>query len=69
MLLLLPVAWLLDRRQRWAALVPLSLALPVVAITPAAAYPICFVVMLLAPLLLVREPASRGSSTVEAAIT
>jgi hypothetical protein len=68
MLLLLPVTWLLDRRQWWAALVPLALALPVVAITPAATYPICFLAMLLAPLL-VREPASRGSSTVEAAIT
>jgi hypothetical protein len=49
MLLLLPVAWLVDRRRWWGALVPLALALPVVSITPAIAYPICFVVMLLAP--------------------
>jgi alpha-1,2-mannosyltransferase len=46
MLLLLPVAWLLDRRLWWAALVPLALAWPVVSITPPAAYPIAFVACL-----------------------
>ena len=50
MLLLLPVAWLLDRRLWWAALVPLVLGLPVVELTPRVAYPICFAVMLVAPL-------------------
>ena len=39
MLLLLPVAWLLERRRWWAALVPLALGLPVVWIS-AIAYPI-----------------------------
>jgi hypothetical protein len=59
MLLLLPVAWWLERRRWWAALVPLALALPVVSITPAIAYPICFIVMLLAPLLVrAREAAA-----------
>ena len=50
MLLLLPVAWLLDRRMWWAALIPLALGLPVVEITPRIAYPICFAIMLVAPL-------------------
>ena len=50
MLLLLPVAWLLDRRMWWAALIPLALGLPVVEITPRIAYPICFAIMLVAPI-------------------
>lgn len=45
-LLLLPVAWLLDRGAWWAALVPLALSLPLVDVTPAAAYPIAFLVVL-----------------------
>jgi len=51
MLLLLPVAYLLDRGRWWAALVPLALSVLVVQITPPIAYPICFAVMLVAPLL------------------
>jgi hypothetical protein len=63
MLLLLPVAWLLDRRAWWAALIPLALAWPVVSITPPAAYPICFAVCLAAPLLV---RARHGRSTLAA---
>lgn len=57
MLLLLPVAWLLARRQWWAALIPLATSLPLLAVTPPAAYPVAFFVTL-AALFLVREPAS-----------
>jgi hypothetical protein len=46
MLLLLPVAYLLGRRQWWAAVVPLATAVFVIGITPAAAYPIVFWVTL-----------------------
>ena len=42
MLLLLPVAYLLERRQWWAAIVPLALGIVVIGVTPAAAYPIAF---------------------------
>lgn len=52
MLLLLPVAYLLDRGHWWAALVPLALSVVVVGVTPAIAYPICFGVMLVAPLVI-----------------
>jgi alpha-1,2-mannosyltransferase len=61
MLLLLPVAWLLERRRWWAALVPLALAWPAVAITPPVAYPLAFAVCLVAPLLVARgSPAAPG---------
>ncbi len=51
MLLLLPVAWLLDRRRWWAALIPLATATPIVllGIVPAAIYPVLFAAGLLAP--------------------
>jgi hypothetical protein len=48
LLLLLPVAWLLDRGRLWAALVPLATAIFLVGITPGIAYPIVFWIMLLA---------------------
>jgi hypothetical protein len=48
MLLLLPVAWLLDRGHRWAVLIPLATSLPLVQATPAAAYPLAFAVTLVA---------------------
>jgi hypothetical protein len=53
MLLLLPVAWLLERRRWWAALIPLATATPIVllAIVPAAIYPVLFGLGLAAPLL------------------
>jgi hypothetical protein len=51
MLLLLPVAWLLERRRWWAALIPLATATPIVllAIVPAAIFPILFGIGLVAP--------------------
>jgi Glycosyltransferase family 87 len=66
MLLLLPVAWLLERRQRWAALIPLALALPVVWITPPIAYPVCFAVMLVAPVIVAARSSGRQELRLEA---
>ena len=48
LILLLPVAWLIDRGRIWAALIPLVSATPLVGITPTIAYPILFWVTLLA---------------------
>ena len=48
LILLLPVAWLLDRRQWWAALIPLVSATLLIGITPPIAYPIAFWVSLAA---------------------
>ncbi len=48
MLLLLPVAYLLERRQWWALLVPLATAVFLIGVTPAPAYPIAFWVTLVA---------------------
>ncbi len=48
MLLVLPVAYLLERRHWWAVLVPLSAAVFLIGVTPAAAYPIAFWVTLIA---------------------
>jgi hypothetical protein len=49
-ILLLPVAWLLHRGVWWAAIVPLATSILVVFVTPPAAYPTLFVVVLLAVL-------------------
>lgn len=51
MLLLLPVAWLLERRRWWATVIPLATATPIVllGIVPAAIYPALFGLGLLAP--------------------
>ncbi len=46
--LLLPVAWLLSRRQWWAALLPLATAMPLLLVTPAVVYPLEFWVALVA---------------------
>ncbi len=46
LLLLLPVAWAIDRGWWWAAAVPLALSLPLVGLTPDVAYPITFVACL-----------------------
>jgi alpha-1,2-mannosyltransferase len=64
MLLLLPVAWLLERRRWWAALIPLAMSIIVVSITPAVAYPISFGLALVVVLAVgIRErSASRQSS-------
>ena len=47
-LLLLPVAYLLDRGQWWAVAIPLLTSLPLLGLVPAAIYPIEFVVCLIA---------------------
>ena len=49
-LLLLPVGWLLERRQWWAIVVPLSMSIPLVGVAPAAVYPVAFVACLVAPI-------------------
>jgi alpha-1,2-mannosyltransferase len=54
-LLLLPVALLLERGQWWAALLPLATALPVLGIVPAAVYPIEFLICLIGPILVGRR--------------
>ncbi len=59
MLLLLPIAWLLERRRWWAALIPLASATPIVllGIVPAAVYPVLFWLGLVTPPLVAgREP-------------
>lgn len=56
MLLLLPVAWLLEQRRRWAALIPLATSVPLLSITPPVVYPIVFFACLLGPTILAREP-------------
>jgi alpha-1,2-mannosyltransferase len=55
LLLLLPVAWLLARRQWWAILVPLATSIPLVGVTPPVVYPLVFFVCLLAPILVERR--------------
>ena len=50
MLLLLPVAWLLDRGQWWAAAIPLATTLTLLLPIPAAVYPAAFWVALVAVL-------------------
>lgn len=48
LLLLLPVAWLLERGRWWAVLIPLATAVPFVEVIPAIAYPAAYWVTLLA---------------------
>jgi hypothetical protein len=48
LLLLLPVAWLVDRGYLWAVLIPLATSTVITQITPAIAYPVTFWVTLLA---------------------
>jgi hypothetical protein len=47
MLLLLPVAWLLERRQWWAIAIPVATSVVLVGVAPAAIYPIVFVASLI----------------------
>ena len=47
-LLLLPVAWLMAHGRRWAVLIPLATSLPLVWLTPLAAYPVLFAITLVA---------------------
>lgn len=48
MLLLLPVAYLLERRHWWAAAIPLASSVFLIGFTPPAAYPIAFWLTLIA---------------------
>ena len=56
-ILLLPTAWLLTRRQWWGVAIPLATSLPLLPIAPAAIYPAAFIVSLLAPFTAARRPA------------
>ena len=57
MLLLLPVAWLLDRGRWWAAAIPLLTSIPMVGIVPGAVYPLSYWLTLAALMLVgLREP-------------
>ena len=68
-ILLLPVAWLLERRQWWAAAVPLATSIFVVGIVPSAIYPLVFAIGLFAPLVITREaPESEQSMTLDSAL-
>jgi hypothetical protein len=44
--LLLPIAWLLDRGRWWIALIPVALSLPLVDLAPPIFYPVSFFVVL-----------------------
>jgi alpha-1,2-mannosyltransferase len=48
LILLLPVAWLLERRQWWAALVPIAMTWVLLPYVPNDFYPLAFYVLLLA---------------------
>jgi hypothetical protein len=60
LLLLLPVAWLLDRGRWWAALIALASSVVLVGVTPPVVYPLAFAVTL-AALFVEREPVSSRS--------
>jgi hypothetical protein len=64
-MLLLPVAWLLERRQWWAAAVPLATSILVVGIVPSVIYPVVFAIGIIAPLVITREPAPSTSASPE----
>lgn len=48
LMLLLPVAWLISRGQRWTALVPLATSVPLVSVIPPVTYAVVYWVTLLA---------------------
>lgn len=58
--LLLPIAWLLERRQWWAAAIPLAVSIPLVGVTPGVVYAGAFGVVLLALVALGRRSAIFG---------
>jgi hypothetical protein len=64
-MLLLPVAWLLDRGWWWAAVIPLGMALPLgaAAITPIATYPIAYLAALIAVVAADRGPLAAPAAT------
>jgi hypothetical protein len=49
LLLLLPVAWLLERGQWWAVAIPLATSLPLIGLMPSAVYPVVFAAGLVGP--------------------
>jgi len=51
LILLLPVAWLLERRQWWAVVVPVSQAWVLLPVMPTAIYPLAFYAVLIGLLL------------------
>jgi hypothetical protein len=67
MLLLLPVAWLVERRQWWAVAIPLATSVVLVGAIPAWAYPAAFWVALIALLAVGRRaqpaPSRRQSAS------
>ena len=68
--LLLPVAWLLERRQWWAVAIPLATSLPLIGFVPAAVYPAVFAVGFVAPFavdLAVRRPRTRADVPIPSA--
>ncbi len=65
MLLLLPVAYLIDRGRAWAAAIPLAMSVPLVWLIPAWAYPLAFLVTL-AAVALVRVDGHPPPATVAA---
>jgi hypothetical protein len=62
--LLLPVAWLLDRGHWWAIVVPIATSLPLIGVTPAITYPLVFGLCLVAPIVVGwRRPMTTGAQT------
>jgi hypothetical protein len=60
--LLLPTAWLVANRARWAVVIPLATSLPLLWIVPAAIYPIVFWVALVGPFTVrIRHVAAGGA--------
>jgi alpha-1,2-mannosyltransferase len=57
MLLLLPVAWLLEQRQWWAVAIPLATSIVLIGLMPSPIYPILFGVCLVAPIAVGRRRA------------
>ena len=55
--LLLPVAWLLERGQWWAVALPLATVAAAARVVPAAVYPVEFAICLLAPIAVGRRRA------------
>jgi hypothetical protein len=56
--LLLPLAWLLQHQQRWAVLIPLATSIPLLFVAPPLVYPVVFFACLVGPTLVTRRPAS-----------
>lgn len=72
MLLLVPAGWLLAERRWWAALIPIATSLPLVWLTPLAAYPLVFAATIAAVLAVgvqVRRRDALPSSTVQPPLT